>query len=311
MLSRRRPTRRPARSSGSRPGARGAASRAAGRPASSPSSGVPGALRALGVRPSRRLGQNFLTDPRVADRIAALVADPDEPVIEIGPGLGALTLPLARSGRRLVAVELDLRLADHVERLLEAHPTARVARGDILKERIEALMPGASQVTVVGNLPYAITSPVLEWTLAQAPRVRRAVLMVQKEVADRLASPPGEKRYGPITVFARLHAEVSTRFRVSPGAFHPRPEVDSVVLEVTPRPYPGTTPAERVRALAIGRAAMGTRRKTLQNALVHGLGLSTAAAAALLGAAGIDPRRRGETLTIDELLAVARAEERT
>jgi 16S rRNA (adenine1518-N6/adenine1519-N6)-dimethyltransferase len=261
----------------------------------------------LGVRPSRRLGQNFLVDPRVAARIAALVPDPAEPVVEIGPGLGALTLPLARSGRRLVAVELDLRLADHVERLLSDHPAARVARGDILVERIDALMPGESQqVTVVGNLPYAITSPALGWILAQAPRVRRAVLMLQREVADRLAAPPGEKRYGPVTVFVRLEAEVKIEFRVSPGAFLPRPEVDSVVLTLTPRPYPGSTEAERGHALAIARAAMGTRRKTLQNALARGLGIAPASAATRLRAAGIDPRRRGETLSIEALLAIAR-----
>jgi 16S rRNA (adenine1518-N6/adenine1519-N6)-dimethyltransferase len=269
---------------------------------------VAATLRALGVRPSRKLGQNFLTDPRVAERIAALVGDPAEPVIEIGPGLGALTVPLARAGRPFVAVELDLRLADHVERLLEAHPAARVVRGDILKERIETLMPGVPLTTVVGNLPYAITSPALEWVLSQAARVRRAFLMVQREVGERLAAPPGEKRYGPVTVFARLSAEVTPRFRASPGAFHPRPDVDSVVLEVTPRPWPGTTAEERARALAVGRAAMGTRRKTLQNALCHGLGLSAAASGALIAAAGIDPRRRGETLGIDELLAIVRAE---
>jgi len=260
----------------------------------------------LGVRPSRRLGQNFLTDPRVAERIAALILDPAEPVIEIGPGLGALTVPLARTGRRLVAVELDLRLADHLERLISGHPAARVVRGDILMERIDSLMPSEPQVTVLGNLPYAITSPVLAWILEQAARVRRAVLMLQREVADRLSSPPGEKRYGPITVFVRLEAEVRSEFRVSPGAFYPRPEVESVVLSLTPRPYPGSTPAERERALVLARAAMGTRRKTLQNALAHGLGMSPAEAAARLNAAGIDPRRRGETLAIAELLAIAR-----
>jgi 16S rRNA (adenine1518-N6/adenine1519-N6)-dimethyltransferase len=270
---------------------------------------VPAVLRSLGVRPSRRLGQNFLIDPRVADRIAGLVPRPEEPVLEIGPGLGALTLPLARSGRNLVAVELDLRLADHLEQMLGDHPAARVVRGDILMERIDALMPGESQVTVVGNLPYAITSPVLGWLLKQAPRVRRAVLMLQREVAERLASPPGEKRYGPVTVFARLEAEATSEFRVSPGAFFPRPEVDSVVLTLVPRPYPGTTPKERGDALAIARAAMGTRRKTLQNALAHGLKAAPAAVSARLRAAGIDPRRRGETLSIEELLAIARARE--
>ena len=270
---------------------------------------MPAALRALGVRPSRRLGQNFLTDPRVAERIAALLEDPAEPVIEIGPGLGALTLPLARTGRRIVAVELDLRLADHVERLLEPHPAARVVRGDILRERIESLMPGVPSVTVVGNLPYAITSPALEWVLVQGARVRRAVLMVQREVGERMAARPGGKRYGPITVFVRLGADVTPRFRVSPGAFHPRPEIDSVVLEIAPRPYPGTTAAERAGTLAVARAAMGTRRKTIQNALSHGLGLPTAEAGRLLAAAGIDPRRRGETLGIEELLTIARARE--
>jgi 16S rRNA (adenine1518-N6/adenine1519-N6)-dimethyltransferase len=242
----------------------------------------------------------------VAERIAALVPDPAEPVVEIGPGLGALTLPLARSGRRLVAVELDLRLADHVERLLMEHPASRVARGDILAERIETLMPGESQVTVVGNLPYAITSPALQWVLDQAPRVRRALVMVQREVAERLTAPPGEKRYGPLTVFVALGASVRAEFRVSPGAFHPRPDVESVLLALTPRAYPGTTADERERALRVARASMGTRRKTLQNALAHGLGGTAAEAAERVRAAGIDPRRRGETLSIEELLAVAR-----
>ena len=268
---------------------------------------MPATLRALGLRPSRRLGQNFLIDPRVAGRIAALVEDPLEPVLEIGPGLGALTVPLAASGRPLVAVEFDLRLADHVELLLADFPNARLRRGDILKERVEALMPDASRITVVGNLPYAITSPALEWLVSQTARVRRALLMIQREVADRLAAPPGEKRYGPLTVFARLHAEIRTLFRVSPGAFYPRPDVDSVVLEATPRPYPGTTAVERARAREIARAAMGTRRKTLVNALGHGLGIAPAEGRALLEAAGIDPRRRGETLTIEEFVTLGRA----
>ncbi len=268
---------------------------------------MPGVLRSLGVRPSRRLGQNFLSDPRVAERIAALVDDPREPVVEIGPGLGALTIPLAATGRALVAVELDLRLAEHMEGLLALFPNGRLHRGDILRERVESLMPDASRVTVVGNLPYAITSPALEWVVTQAARVRRALLMIQREVADRLAAPPGEKRYGPLTVFARLNAEIRILFRVSPGAFYPRPEVDSVVLEVTPRPYPGTTAADRERAQAIARAAMGTRRKTLANALGHGLAVAPANARALLASAAIDPQRRGETLTTDEILALGRA----
>ncbi len=290
----------------------------------SPTSGVSAALRSLGVRPSRRLGQNFLSDPRVAARIAALVDSPAEPVLEIGPGLGSLTTLLARSGRPLVAVELDLRLAEAVEGALAPYPNARVVRGDILDQRLESLFPGASgevrgaaagrgerggvaaPVTVVGNLPYSITTPAVEWILAQGPQVGRALLMVQREYAERLAASPGGKDFGSISVFVGLHAEMKALFRVSPGAFHPRPEVDSVVLELKPRPYPGTTAAERSAVERLARAGMGTRRKTLTNSLAHGLALTAGDARALLESAGIDPGRRGETLRIDEWVSVAR-----
>ena len=273
-------------------------------------SGVASALRAIGVRPIRRLGQNFLIDPRVAARIASLVDDPREPVVEIGPGLGALTTLLARSGRLLIAVELDLRLAEAVERSLSSYHAARVVRGDILDQRLDTLltrMPGQpAAATIVGNLPYSITTPALEWILAQGTRVNRALLMVQREYARRLAAPPGGKDYGSISVFVGLHAEVNTLFRVSPGAFHPRPAVDSVVLELRPRPYPGTGPEERSAAERLARAGMGTRRKTMANALAHGLGLAGPRARALMESAGIRPERRGETLSIDEWLALSR-----
>jgi len=294
-----------ARSSASRP--RGTTSPVA---LASATSGVASALRAIGVRPSRRMGQNFLIDPRVAARIAALVDDPIEPVVEIGPGLGALTTLLARSGRLLTAVELDLRLAEAVERALASYHAARVVRGDILEQRLDALLgrmlgePPAA--TIVGNLPYSITTPTLEWILAQGSRVNRALLMVQREYARRLAAPPGGKDYGSITVFVGLHAEVHTLFRVSPGAFHPRPAVDSAVLELRPRPYPGTGPEERSVAERLARAGMGTRRKTVANALAHGLGMSGEESRALLDSAGIRPGRRGETLSIEEWLALAR-----
>ncbi|HEY6572769.1 MAG TPA: 16S rRNA (adenine(1518)-N(6)/adenine(1519)-N(6))-dimethyltransferase RsmA, partial [Candidatus Eisenbacteria bacterium] len=238
--------------------------------------GVAGTLRALDVRPSRRLGQNFLSDPRVAERIAAVAregigAAPTGPILEIGPGLGALTERLAASGRPFVAVELDLRLAEHIESLLRPYPNARVVRGDILDQRLDALVPGGEPVTVVANLPYAITSPAIAWILEQGPRVARAVLMTQREVAQRLAAKPGTKEHGSFTVFLALHAELRVEFRVSPGAFHPRPDVDSVVFTVIPRPYPGTTAAERAAVERIVRAATGGRRKTLANSLGHGL----------------------------------------
>jgi len=268
---------------------------------------VPGTLRALGVRPSKRLGQNFLCDPRVARRIADLVEDPEQPVLEIGPGLGALSMELCASGRPFVAVELDLRLAEHMEEALRSCPRARVVRGDILDQGMEALFPGADRVTVIGNLPYSITTPALEWILAQKERVGRALLMVQREYAERLTARPGSKEYGSISVFVGLNAEVRSLFRVSPGAFHPRPEVDSTVLEVLPRPLPGTTLEEREGASRMARASMGTRRKTIVNALARGLEVEVGEARALLADAKIDPVRRGETLSTAEFVALARA----
>jgi 16S rRNA (adenine1518-N6/adenine1519-N6)-dimethyltransferase len=273
-------------------------------------SGVASTLRAIGVRPSRRLGQNFLIDPRVATRIADLVDDPQEPVVEIGPGLGALTTLLARTGRLLIAVELDLRLAEAAEKSLASYHAARVVRGDILEQRLDTLlgrMPGEpAAATVVGNLPYSITTPTLEWILAQGSRVNRALLMVQREYARRLAAPPGGKDYGSISVFVGLHARVEPLFRVSPGAFYPRPAVDSVLLELRPRPFPGTGPEERSAAEKLARAGMGTRRKTVANALAHALGMEGVEAKALLASAGIKPDRRGETVSIEEWIALAR-----
>jgi 16S rRNA (adenine1518-N6/adenine1519-N6)-dimethyltransferase len=279
------------------------------RPAGSPAatSGVPGALRALGVRPSRRMGQNFLLDPRVAERIASLVEDPAEAVVEIGPGLGALTERLAATGRPLAAVELDARLAEALEPRLAPHGNARVVRGDILEQTLERLIPGRAPVTVVANLPYSITTPAVEWVLAQGPRVRRAFLMVQREVAERMTARPGGKEYGSLAVFLALHAEVVPLFRVSPGAFHPRPDVDSAVVRVTPRSYPGTTDRERRRAETLARAATTGRRKTVANALARGMGVEPEEARRLLIGAGIDPGRRGETLSVEEWLELARA----
>jgi len=272
-------------------------------------SGVPAVLRSLDVRPSRRLGQNFLTDPRVAERIAALAdeVDPRGAVVEIGPGLGALTERLARSGRPVIAVELDHRLAERVETVLAAHPASRVVRGDILEQELAALLPGDAPVTVVANLPYSITTPAIEWVLAQGPRVRVAYLMVQREVAQRMTAVPGGKEFGSLSVFLTLHARIEALFRASPGAFHPRPEVDSVVVRMEPRPYPGTTAVERADAERLARAATVGRRKTIGNALARGLGIAAEASREVLRTSGIDPTRRGEALSVEEWLALARA----
>jgi len=280
----------------------------AGTGDSGAASGVAGVLRELGVRPSRRLGQNFLRDPRVADRIVGLLEGELTEILEIGPGLGALTERLAALGRRVVVVELDLRLADALER--RNQPTVRVVRGDILEQRLDDLLPGSAPVTVVANLPYSITTPAVEWVLAQGSRVRRAFLMVQREVAERMSASPGGKEYGSLAVFLALHAEVEPLFRVSPGAFYPRPDVESIVVSVTPRPYPGSTDAERREAERLARAATTGRRKTVANALAQGLGVEPGDVRRLLQRAGIDAARRGETLSVNEWIALARVTSR-
>lgn len=305
--------RRPPPSSGSR---RVRLRPTAGTGDSGAASGVAGALRDLGVHPSRRMGQNFLQDPRVAERIAALAGDELTEILEIGPGLGALTERLALLGRRVVAVELDLRLADALERRLGEglggaaignRAAVRVVRGDILEQRLEDLLPGSGPVTVVANLPYSITTPAVEWVLAQGSRIRQAFLMVQREVAERMTAAPGGKEFGSLAVFLGLHAEIEPLFRVSPGAFFPRPEVDSTVVRLTPRPYPGTTETERREAERFARSATTGRRKTVANALARGLELDVEQVRRLLLEAGVDPVRRGETLSVEEWIALARA----
>ena len=243
----------------------------------------------------------------MARRIAELLGDGQGPVLEIGPGLGALSLELCSGGRPFVAVELDLRLAEHMESALRDCPRARVVRGDILDQRIGSLFPGTDRVTVIGNLPYSITTPALEWILEQKERIGRALLMVQREFAERLLAKPGSKEYGSISVFVALNADVRSLFRVSPGAFHPRPEVDSTVLEVIPRAFPGTSREEREEASRMARASMGTRRKTIVNALSRGLEITTEETRAMLQDARIDSSRRGETLSAEEFVTLARA----
>jgi 16S rRNA (adenine1518-N6/adenine1519-N6)-dimethyltransferase len=194
-----------------------------------------------------------------------------------------------------------------MEGKLRPYPMSRLVRGDVLDQRLDELFPGGNRLTVVGNLPYSITTPALEWILGQKERVGRALLMVQREFAERLTAKPGSKEYGSISVFVALNAGVQNCFRVSPGAFHPRPEVDSTVLEITPRDYPGTTAGEREAASMMARASMGVRRKTLANALANGLGVSAEEARRVLSDAGLDPVRRGETLSAGEFVTLARA----
>jgi 16S rRNA (adenine1518-N6/adenine1519-N6)-dimethyltransferase len=249
-------------------------------------------------RPRKRFGQHFLVDRGAAARIVELVEPgPDELVLEIGPGRGALTAGLLERLPRLVAVEIDRDLvADLNERF--AGPRLRLIEGDVLGLDLSELVRQEQRGSLfaVGNLPFNITAPLLFRLLEQAPPVGRALLMMQREVARRLAAGPGSRAYGLLTVLLGQRAEIAIRLEVDRRAFRPVPQVQSTVVELRFRRAPRYPVQDEGLFTQVVRAAFGQRRKMLRNALLP-LGPGVAVAAA---AAGIDLERRAETLTIEE-----------
>ncbi|HEY8341629.1 MAG TPA: 16S rRNA (adenine(1518)-N(6)/adenine(1519)-N(6))-dimethyltransferase RsmA [Calditerricola sp.] len=266
-------------------------------------------LAAHGVRPKKSLGQNFLVDRRVLERIvAAAELDRETAVLEIGPGVGALTEFLARAAGKVVAVELDRRLLPVLAETLAPYPHVHVVYGDFLDLDLPAFFAehfaGWAKRAVVANLPYYVTTPILFKLVEAREDVPLCVLMVQKEVAARLAAQPGTKDYGALTIAVQFYAEVDYVMTVPKHAFVPRPQVDSAVVRIRRRPAPlAAVPDERL-FFRVVRAAFSQRRKTILNNLAHNLekGGSRAAAQALLEASGIDPSRRAETLSIAEFV---------
>ncbi|HLD47784.1 MAG TPA: 16S rRNA (adenine(1518)-N(6)/adenine(1519)-N(6))-dimethyltransferase RsmA [Desulfobaccales bacterium] len=267
-------------------------------------------LNRLGLRPKKSLGQHFLVHPHQARRIvAALSLTGEDTVVEIGAGLGALTSLLAPAARRVIALERDPELARFLaEELLVESPEVQVICQDVL----EFDFPGAAReagrpLAVVGNLPYQITSPLLFGLIRDATAIAQAVLMMQMEVGARLLASPGTKDYGILSVLVQYHFRVNRLFSLSPGNFYPPPQVDSVVLRLVPET---AAPAALDAALLhqVVKAAFGHRRKTLNNTLVSGaaaLGLSPEAMRATLAELDIDPKRRGETLSVAEFVATS------
>lgn len=261
-------------------------------------------LDRYGIHPKKRWGQNFLVDRQVQQRmLEAAGLEPNDAVLEIGAGLGALTFPLARHVRHLITVEIDSRLTAILQAQMESLGNVRLVHANILDLPIEELLGEELQVKVVANLPYAITSPLLEYLLAAKERFPLMVLMLQKEVADRLSAKPGTEAYGALTLFVQYHAQVECLGRVSKRAFYPQPEVDSAIVRLTPLPA-RVEPSLEKSLFRLIRAAFRQRRKTLRNALVSLFGSSQHAADALQRA-GIEPDRRGETLSLEEFMQLA------
>ena len=261
-------------------------------------------LAAHDLRPSRGLGQHYLADPNTARKVARLGgAGPGETVLEVGPGLGSLTLALREAGAELVAVEADPRLLPALEEVLGGDPGVRVELGDALRVDLAALAPTARRL--VANLPYNIAATLVLKVLAETPAVDHLVVMVQREVGERLAAAPGSAAYGAPSAKLAALATARVLAPVSRRVFVPEPHVDSVLLGVTRRRHPalaGLDPATLGRVID---AAFGQRRKTLRNAL-RGLGLDAAGVEALGRAAGVDLGLRAERLDVAGFAALAR-----
>lgn len=267
-------------------------------------------LKAWQLRAKKAFGQNFLVDLATAEMIVRQAAlAPDELVLEIGAGLGALTLPLAARVRRVVAVEKDGDLIQLLRNELVAagRENATVIHADILRADLATLIaPERGPMVVMGNLPYNISSQVVLKLVAARASVRRAVLMFQKELADRLAAAPGSRTYGRLSVMLQYCAAVRVLTEIAPTCFHPRPKVASAILEIRFKAAPETPARDEALLFRIVRAAFGKRRKTLKNALTKSdLGLDGTAVTQWLENCAIDPRRRAETLSVTEFVALS------
>lgn len=274
---------------------------------------VRGLLRQWGIRPNKGLGQNFLVDQAVLEKIAAAAElTPDDTVLEIGAGTGVLTKLLAREAGCVIAVELDQRLMTVLRSELSTYGNVTLVQGNILKLDPAALLgtdiqhPTSSiQYKVVANLPYYITSAVLRHLLEADHRPQRIVVTVQYEVAKRIVAEPGEMSLLAVSVQFYGHPELL--LRIEPGSFYPSPEVESAVVRIASRPKPPLPQGRREDFFRVVRAGFSQRRKQLHNALSAGLGLqiSKHEAADILEEAGVDPRRRAQTLTVEEWVRVS------
>ncbi len=262
------------------------------------------------ARAKRSLGQNFLIDPNLQRKIVEAVgAGPGDEVLEIGPGTGALTRHLAGAVRRLIAIELDDELVVALRREFDGVPGVEIVHGNALEQDLEALAEDVSALKVVGNIPYNITSPLIFWLLERPVRPARIVLMIQKEVADRIMAEPGGKAYGALSVGVRAVAAVERLFTVGRGAFRPVPDVDSAVIRITPYHPPPLSVEEERDLRALTRTAFSWRRKQLQKILrsAPGYGLDAETVAAVGREAGIEPTARPESLEPEAFIRLSRA----
>jgi len=267
-------------------------------------------LSAWNLHPKKQLGQNFLSDPSTARMIIERAAlDPEDTVLEIGSGLGALTIPAAMQVARVTAVETDRKIAEllKTELLAAGNDNVTIVRDSILNVDIEEVAQGAAgKIVVIGNLPYNISSQILVKLIKTRTVIDRAIVMFQKELAERLVAKPGSKTYGRITAMLAYCSQIKPLATIKAQMFFPRPKVDSEVIEIQFRENTGVLADDEAYLFQVIKAAFSKRRKTLKNALSQSqLGIDGQTAAKALTASGIDPVRRAETLTAEEFVRLS------
>jgi len=266
-------------------------------------------LAAWNLRPKKNMGQNFLSDPATAETIISRAhLSAEDVVLEIGAGLGALTIFLARVVRKVYAVEKDRQLIELLKTELLANriSNCEIIAKNILQMDLHAIRDTTgSKITVIGNLPYGISSQILIKLIRSRSAIERTVLMFQKELAQRITALPGGRDYGRITAMLRYCADIRILANIKASVFYPPPKVDSTVIETRFKSTAIYGPHDEARLFAVIKAAFGNRRKTLKNALAaSGLGIDAHSALEALQSAGIDPSRRAETLKPAEFVSL-------
>ena len=262
----------------------------------------------MNVRPKKSLSQNFLTNDKAARRIVeSLDLKKGDTVLEIGAGKGALTKHLLDKAKGVYAVEIDKRLCSYLQRRFGNKKNLKLINKDILKINFRDLIGPGSFCKVVGNLPYQITSPVLSLLLENKESITLCVLMVQKEVALRICASPGNKDWSPLSIAVQLYSDVEILFHLKPGSFFPPPKVDSSVIQIAFLSEPRVRVPDEKLFFKVVRSAFGQRRKMLINSLATNLDLLKKEIEVILNKIDIDPRRRAETLSLNEFATLSSA----
>jgi 16S rRNA (adenine1518-N6/adenine1519-N6)-dimethyltransferase len=265
-------------------------------------------LDEYGLFPKKRLGQHFLIDRNILDKVVRTAQITKEDVVlEVGPGLGEMTIALACQAKKVIAIEIDSKLAAILEKKMKDYPNVEVVNRDILKVDFnQFLKKEGHPIKVVANLPYQISTPLLFRFIESEEIFSSFTLMLQKEVAERMVASPGGKEYGPLSIFIQMASDVSICFFIKPSAFFPPPKVESAVVQMAwkERPIIGLQNEEWFKKVV--KACFGYRRKTLINALKHSELTLPESIELKMEKIGIDPRRRPETLTIQEYASLAK-----